>query len=289
MNKRVAFDRCADWIAAADGLLITAGAGMGVDSGLPDFRGKEGFWRAYPVLAAAGIAFEHIANPQAFLADPELAWGFYGHRLALYRRTVPHDGFRILRDIAGRLARGAFVFTSNVDGQFQKAGFADSRVNECHGSIHWLQCLVNCHADVWRADSFVPAVDEARCRLTSPLPRCPACGSVARPHILMFNDCNWLDDRACCQMERMRLWLRDVARLVVVEIGAGQSIPTVRRVGYPQKGPLIRINPREAALPAAREGVSMAMDGLEALRGVEAALRDLGFFGSDYSAPGGMK
>ena len=45
----------------ADGLLITAGAGMGVDSGLPDFRGTEGFWRAYPALAQAHIRFESIA------------------------------------------------------------------------------------------------------------------------------------------------------------------------------------------------------------------------------------
>ena len=35
-----------------DALLVAAGAGMGVDSGLPDFRGDEGFWRAYPPFAA---------------------------------------------------------------------------------------------------------------------------------------------------------------------------------------------------------------------------------------------
>jgi NAD-dependent SIR2 family protein deacetylase len=42
-----------EWLRDADGLLVTAGAGMGVDSGLPDFRGNEGLWRAYPALAAA--------------------------------------------------------------------------------------------------------------------------------------------------------------------------------------------------------------------------------------------
>ena len=40
--------RAAELIAKADALLITAGAGMSVDSGLPDFRGGKGFWRAYP-------------------------------------------------------------------------------------------------------------------------------------------------------------------------------------------------------------------------------------------------
>ncbi|WP_322049658.1 Sir2 family NAD-dependent protein deacetylase, partial [Paraburkholderia sp. J67] len=74
----------------ADGLLVTAGAGMGVDSGLPDFRGDEGLWRAYPALRHHGFSFEEIANPAVFSSDPRLAWGFYGHRLKLYRATQPH-------------------------------------------------------------------------------------------------------------------------------------------------------------------------------------------------------
>ncbi|GHT90654.1 hypothetical protein AGMMS49545_04750 [Betaproteobacteria bacterium] len=65
--------RCAEAIAQASGLLITAGAGMGVDSGLADFRGAEGFWRAYPALQAEGLRFEEIANPEAFVRHPELA------------------------------------------------------------------------------------------------------------------------------------------------------------------------------------------------------------------------
>ena len=70
--------QAAEWIKQADGVLITAGAGMGIDSGLPDFRGPGGFWSLYPALGKARIAFEAIANPVAFARDPRLAWGFYG-------------------------------------------------------------------------------------------------------------------------------------------------------------------------------------------------------------------
>ena len=83
-------------IQAADALLVTAGAGMGVDSGLPDFRGKQGFWQAYPAIAALGRSFEQMANPAGFEENPQLAWAFYGHRLNLYRQTAPHQGFRQL-------------------------------------------------------------------------------------------------------------------------------------------------------------------------------------------------
>ena len=57
-----ALDAAAALLRSADGLLIGAGAGMGVDSGLPDFRGDHGFWRAYPPLAAAGIQVLHTAG-----------------------------------------------------------------------------------------------------------------------------------------------------------------------------------------------------------------------------------
>ena len=83
----------AEAIHAADALLVTAGAGMGVDSGLPDFRGAKGFWRTYPAIAKLGLSFEEMANPVWFSENPHLAWAFYGHRLNLYRRTTPHPGF----------------------------------------------------------------------------------------------------------------------------------------------------------------------------------------------------
>jgi len=63
MNVQEDFRRAARAIRDADALLITAGAGMGVDSGLPDFRGSEGFWRAYPPMAKLGISFVEMANP----------------------------------------------------------------------------------------------------------------------------------------------------------------------------------------------------------------------------------
>src|SRR5262249_50285934 len=86
MNNAIDADliaQAAREIASADALIIGAGAGMGVDSGLPDFRGDQGFWRAYPVYEKLGLSFSSMANPRWFRTDPEMAWGFYGHRLGL--------------------------------------------------------------------------------------------------------------------------------------------------------------------------------------------------------------
>lgn len=270
MDTRYA--RCAALIERANALLVTAGAGMGIDSGLPDFRGPGGFWRAYPALGRARMAFEEIANPAAFAARPRMAWGFYGHRLNMYRQTVPHEGFRLLREIGARLPGGVFVFTSNVDGQFQKAGFAADRIVECHGSIHHLQCFDACHEAIWPASGFMPEVDAAECLLTSDLPRCPRCGAIARPNILMFGDWGWLSEQTEAQQQRLRAWLQAVGSPLVIEIGAGSNIPTVRRFGERVAAALIRINPSEPQRPPG-EGVSLAVGGLPALRAIAACLR----------------
>lgn len=274
--RRDDIHRAAACLAQADALVIAAGAGMGVDSGLPDFRGNTGFWQAYPALSRAGMDFSEVASPRTFRTDPRLAWGFYGHRLALYRQTVPHAGFAILRRWADRLARHAFVFTSNVDGQFQRAGFAEETVFECHGSIHWLQCTGPCSDLVWHADGVVPEIDAETCRWRSDaLPLCPRCGALARPNILMFGDGAWIEQRVLQQEERLADWLRTAARPVVIELGAGTAIPSVRRFGEhvvrTHGASLVRINPRESTVSTDRE-IGLAMGALEGLTAIDACL-----------------
>jgi NAD-dependent SIR2 family protein deacetylase len=264
MTLDASIAQAARLLREADALLIGAGAGIGVDSGLPDFRGAHGFWRAYPPLAARGIRFVEIADPHSFDANPALAWGFYGHRLALYRNTVPHEGFAILRALASSLAHDAFVFTSNVDGQFQRAGFAEDRIVECHGAIHHLQCTRPCCDAIWPADAIAPAVDPATCLMAPPLPACPHCGAVARPNILMFNDGRWLAARSDAQYRRLGAWRAQARKLVVLELGAGTDVPSVRRMCEAQGAPLIRINPRAPDV-APGNGIGIASGALDAL------------------------
>lgn len=272
------FDRYDDlqsarrWLESAEALLIGAGAGLGVDSGLPDFRGVDGFWEAYPPFARLGLRFEELANPRWFATDPGLAWGFYGHRRNLYRATVPHEGFSILRRWAERMARGYFVITSNVDGHFQKGGFDPDRVVEVHGAIDWSQCLKDCGIGVFPAATGIVKINSDTFRAEGSLPNCPSCQALARPNILMFGDGGWDDGRTSAQSIRFSRWLQGLgnARLVVVECGAGQAIPTIRRacerIAGQLDGRLIRINPREFEVSRGQIGFpSGALETLQAI------------------------
>ena len=224
---------------------------MGVDSGLPDFRGDEGFWRAYPPLKQLGLNFYDMADPHWFRTDPEQAWGFYGHRLQLYRSTQPHNGYSLLKTWCQNVNKDSFVFTSNVDGHFQTTGFLPENILECHGSIHHLQCSTPCRPDTWPAGEIQIEVDPATFRARDPLPRCPYCEAIARPNILMFQDYQWNTHRTRKQARQYENWLttHKDSRITVIEIGAGTTIPTVRheaeRIANLPKAQLVRINPRE--------------------------------------------
>jgi NAD-dependent SIR2 family protein deacetylase len=265
-------ERAARALEEAGTLVITAGAGMGVDSGLPDFRGDQGFWKAYPMYERLGLSFVDAANPEHFAADPPFGWGFYGHRLALYRQTEPHAGFALLRAWIERLSLEHFVVTSNVDGQFQRAGFDEDRIVEVHGSIHHLQCTSPCSDRIWPNREEVP-VDPASMRAAH-VPRCPGCKGVARPNILMFGDSGWISDRTDEQRRRLESFARQHVddRTVVIEMGAGTSIPTIRHASEElgRHGLVVRINPREAQIGAPH--VSMAAGALEGLSAIDRAL-----------------
>lgn len=270
-------EKAANIIKEAEAFVITAGAGMGVDSGLPDFRGNQGFWQAYPPYARLGLSFVEAANPAHFSRDPAFGWGFYGHRTNLYRATIPHEGFHIIQRWIERAKAPYFVVTSNVDGQFQKAGYADQQILEVHGSIHHLQCLRPCCSTIWPNDEEIP-VDESNMR-AGLIPRCPHCGGVSRPNILMFGDWSWLSDRTEAQEGRFESFQEENAdkRMVVIEMGAGTAIPTIRatseRLGWHYEGAtVIRINPREPEIKSPH--ISLACGALEGLRKIDALMED---------------
>jgi len=254
----------------AEVIIITAGAGMGVDSGLPDFRGNEGFWKAYPSIAKLGYDFTQMANPSLFKFKPNLAWGFYGHRLNLYRLTIPHDGFKLLLDLANQKEGNYFIFTSNVDGQFQKAGFDEDRIYEVHGSIHHLQCTQTCKQEIWKNELDDIKIDIDKLEAET-LPQCKYCSNLARPNILMFGDWSFIGSRADKQSEKFYQWRQKNKdkKTVIIEIGAGSAIPTIRSFGdnasEDKNTTLIRINPREYEVSGEGD-IGIALGGFEGVK-----------------------
>jgi NAD-dependent SIR2 family protein deacetylase len=162
-----------------------------------------------------------------------------------------------------------------VDGQFQKAGYEEDRVEECHGSIHHFQCTRPCAGAIWDAHDVTVQVDEETFRAQEPLPRCTNCGGLARPNVLMFGDWSWISTRTEVQTSQRSTWLKQISgarlRLAVVEIGAGEAVATIRRqsefIARAYGATLIRINPRNYTVPRERD-VSVPLGAAEGIKGM---------------------
>ncbi|HEV3431554.1 MAG TPA: Sir2 family NAD-dependent protein deacetylase [Paraburkholderia sp.] len=257
-----ALQHAAQLIDNADALIIAAGAGMSVDSGLPDFRGSRGLWTT---LLPEGLHERDLhawTQGRCFETDPTQAWRFYGEALRVCESTVPHAGHAFLLDWADRKPHGAFVYTSNVDGHFEAAGFAPARIVECHGSIRHFQCARPCSPDIWPAAHGDGAPT---------LPRCRRCGALARPNFLLFSDPAWVVARTNAQRLRMETWRAGPCKPVVIEIGAGLALPGVRMFAQSLRLPLIRINTDATELYGA---ATIALQGraLDVLTRIDAAL-----------------
>lgn len=290
--------RAAAAVDACDALLFTAGAGMGVDSGLPSFRGTTGLWKDKDLA----MTYEDMSDDKWFREDPAFAWGVNYTQLDMYRSTVPHDGFAVLLRWATELGKPYYVFTSNIDGQFQLAGFPDDRVVTCHGDLLHLQCTEwDCRGkkeadDAWPADCIPPGLKEEidagslRFRDTEQLEadwfRCPKCRKLARPNVWFCSDRNYRPRPSSIRKHAVfNRWLEAIQeegrRLVVIECGGGLDIPSVRVEsedaveGAGEGSVLIRLNPENCRVPADR-GLGLPLGARAGLQRIAAALEGLG-------------
>jgi NAD-dependent SIR2 family protein deacetylase len=274
---------------AAEAVLTVAGAGCSVDSGLPDFRGSDGWYR----IDNTDISMDHVdfhPGSDHFLTS----WGLIASMTSAFRKHVPHAGYDAVvtalfrnSQISGTL-RG-FVITSNIDGYFERAGVPASSIYEAHGAVNYLQCTSvgtsnQCEfANTlwWFCDELVEKIDAACLARGSPnpardlydlLPHCQ-CGALARPNVSHTTD---TDEEICTHRKRVQrlallAWLAEEraksSKLLVVEVGCGNSPHSLRLdaeivVSKHRNGggsaAFIRIDPINASVPIGENHLAVA-------------------------------
>jgi len=78
---------------------------------------------------------------------------------------------------------GGFCFTSNIDGHWEKSGFAKDQIYEVHGSVLFMQCCVGrkkCRDKIWKTGELKLHIGEDD-KAKKPFPQCPYCNGIARP------------------------------------------------------------------------------------------------------------
>jgi NAD-dependent SIR2 family protein deacetylase len=258
--EKAMLEQIASWILEADVLVINTGAGMGVDSGLPDYRGTVGGqWGK--IEAQEGKSIFEIVNPQNFIDNPDFAWKFFLERMKMYEKTTPHKGFSILMDWTKKYFSDFFILTSNIDNQFLKAGFEAEKIRELHGSIfHFQSEDPKAYNEIWKNEISTEELEKQVAM--GNYPTCPDSTIPARPNVYMFRDETYINRRSKGQDKHFQEFLKvnTGKKFLVLEIGSGPHVQSIRiktrmlRKDYEAR--VVRINPKDFKIKAPNIGLS---------------------------------
>ena len=157
------FDTVAQKLKGSKKIVFVTGAGISQESGIPTFRGKDGYWRKYDPMKLASI--------DAFYDDPKLVWEWYEDRRKNILSVKPNEGHFAISQMEE--FKDVVVLTQNIDGLHQRSG--STNVLELHGSIIRIKCTV-C--------DFIDNITE---NFESLPPKCK-CGSMLRPDVVWFGE-----------------------------------------------------------------------------------------------------
>lgn len=164
-------------IAASQHLGVLTGAGISAESGVPTFRGKDGYW----VKGGRNYHPMDLATYSMFRKDPETVWEWYHHRRQRYAEVRPNSGHYAiveLEQLFEKQGRQFHLVTQNVDGLHLRAGSNPETSYHIHGEISYMRCAGECEHKTY-------PIPEG----TTGVPNCPeGCGANARPHVLWFDE-----------------------------------------------------------------------------------------------------
>ena len=166
--------------------LVLTGAGVSAESGIPTFRGKDGYWR--------NLDPAKLATPEAFARDSKLVWEWYRERRQRIRNAQPNAAHAAIVKLSQH-ADEFLLVTQNVDDLHARAGMSPEKMVQIHGNIFVTRCS--------RCDFSVLERDQE----WQEIPRCANCAALLRPGVVWFGEQlpwnevqrveNFLDRRAC--------------------------------------------------------------------------------------------
>jgi NAD-dependent deacetylase len=211
-------------------VLVITGAGVSAESGIPTFRGKDGYWR--------NLDPAKLATPEAFAKNPNLVWEWYRERRERIRKSEPNPAHQAIVKLASH-AREFLLVTQNLDDLHARAEWEGNtlvreKIVQVHGDIFITRCS---HFDLTRNE---------RDKDVGGLPRCLECGGLMRPGVVWFDEQlplneiqrveNFLDEGAC-----------DFALVIGTTATFGYIVDwAVRAIG--DSGQLTEVNPEETSL-----------------------------------------
>ena len=210
--------------ATGDGrIVVLTGAGVSAESGIPTFRGEEGYWQ----VGSRHYHPQEMATFRAFCDMPDEVWAWYLYRRAVCRAAAPNAAHEALVRMEGYLGERFQLITQNVDGLHLRAGQSPERTWQIHGDIEFMRCATECDATLYPVPAAIGdtfgKLDEVDDQLRGLLV-CPSCGGRARPHVLWFDE---MYDEARYRFESSMNAMTGADALIVIGTSGATTLPTL--------------------------------------------------------------
>ncbi len=211
-------------------VLVITGAGVSAESGIPTFRGKDGYWR--------NLDPAKLATPEAFVRDPRLVWEWYRERRQRIRNAQPNAAHVAITRLA-QIADEFLLVTQNVDDLHGRAGLPREKMVQVHGDIFLTKCS--------RCDfGFTDYDHEQEQEHADVSSRCPECAALMRPGVVWFGE-----QLPWNEVQRVENYLDRGACNLVIVAGTtatfGYIVDWAVRASH-DGGELIEVNPEETPL-----------------------------------------
>jgi NAD-dependent deacetylase len=167
-------------------IVVLTGSGISAESGIPTFRGKEGYWR----VGAKEYTPQEFATHRMFMEMPDEVWTWYLFRRGICRKARPNHGHLAIAEIERLFPDRFILITQNIDGLHMRAGNSAKNTYEIHGNIFFMRCDRECTHAVYPIPDEVSdkAKGEGLTDSDRQLLRCPKYGGPTRPHVLWFDE-----------------------------------------------------------------------------------------------------
>mgnify|MGYP004614623769 FL=1 len=223
-------------IEQADCILIGAGAGLSTSAGI-DYAGDEFKKEFAPFIKKYGFTDLYTASFYEFETEEE-KWAYFAKHIKFAdtgRKATPlyKNIYELVKN------KSYFVITTNVDDQFEKAGFEKNKIFATQGSYSKLQCSEACHNKLYDDTELVNRmIEETDCNLKIPtnlVPICPVCKE--RMEVNLRKDAYFVQDENWYKQSKAYEDFVNNAKdkkVILLELGVGFNTPIIIRFPFEQ-------------------------------------------------------
>ena len=175
-----------DFAHGSGRITILTGAGISAESGIPTFRGPEGYW----TIGSKEYQPQEMATYSMFVKKPDEVWKWYLYRIGVCGKASPNSGHLSLVEMETLFKDRFTLITQNVDNLHLRAGSRLKKTFQIHGNVFFMRCAGECALKVYPIPKHLSGrgKNEDLTQKDRNLLMCQDCGSRTRPHVLWFDE-----------------------------------------------------------------------------------------------------